>query len=255
MKNTVDPMAVQSGLQAALLAQRGYEGPEHVLEGKEGLTDTLGGRFDLNVLIEDLGKDYRITRCSMKAFPTEALTHSPISALIELMRKYQLKKEDITQVTVRTVSRAADILSDPSKYDPRTRETADHSLPYCLAVTIVDGTVTPESFTTEKIFDPQIRSYLPKIKVLADPEIEKTFPALKRAAVEVMSSRGQKYTHQVDYPLGDYRNPMDDRTFYAKFDSLVLPVISKKKRDRIVKTVMDLENLKDSAKLVNQLAG
>jgi len=146
MKNTVDPLATQAGLFAALLAKRGYEGPEHVMDGKEGLTDTLGGRFDLNILTDGLGESFRITRCSMKAFPTEALTHSPISAVIKLMKSHHLKKENIDHVLIRTVARAADILSDPSKYDPRTRETADHSLPYCIAATIVDGTVTPGSF-------------------------------------------------------------------------------------------------------------
>ena len=74
MKNTVDPLATQAGLWAALLAQRGYKGPEHVIDGKEGLVQTLGkNHFDLNILTDGLGKHFRISRCSMKAFPTEAL--------------------------------------------------------------------------------------------------------------------------------------------------------------------------------------
>jgi 2-methylcitrate dehydratase len=191
----------------------------------------------------------------MKAFPTEALTHSPISAVIKLMKSHHLKKEDIDHVLIRTVARAADILSDPSKYDPRTRETADHSLPYCIAATIVDGTVTPGSFSEEKIMDPEIRSFLPKIKVIADAEIEKTFPALKRAAVEITTRTGGKYQLVVDYPLGDFREPMDDQTFFAKFDSMVLPAVKKKKRDRIVNTVLNLEKIANTAELMKLLAG
>jgi 2-methylcitrate dehydratase len=255
MKNTVDPMATHAGLFAALLARHGYEGPEHVMDGKEGLTDTLGGRFDLHILTDKLGEDFRITRCSMKAFPTEALTHSPISAVIKLMKSHQLKKEDIDHVLIRTVARAADILSDPSKYDPRTRETADHSLPYCIAAIIVDGTVTPASFTDQKIMNPEIRAYLSKIKVVADAEIEKTFPALKRTAVEITTRTGQTYQLTVDYPLGDYREPMDDQTFYAKFDSMVLSAIPPKKRDRIVETIGTLEKLNNTADLMRMLAG
>jgi len=94
MKNTVDPMATQAGLYSALLAQRGYEGPEHVIDGKEGLVDTFGGRFDMNILTDDLGKSFRINKCSMKAFPTEALTHSPISAVIKLMNEHNNTKDD-----------------------------------------------------------------------------------------------------------------------------------------------------------------
>jgi 2-methylcitrate dehydratase len=251
MKNTVDPMATQAGLFAALLARRGYEGPEHVLDGKEGLVDTFGERFDLNILTDGLGENFRITRCSMKAFPTEALTHSPISAVIKIMKTHKIDKKDIREVHIRTVARAADILSDPSKYDPRTRETADHSLPYCIAATIVDGTVTPDSFREEKIMDPELRSYLPKIKVFADPAYEKTFPELKKAGVEIILNDEKRYSIEVDYPMGDYREPMDDDTLFAKFDSMVLPVVARDKRDQIVEAIFDLEKLDD----VNKLTG
>ena len=254
MKNTVDPLSTQAGLFAALLAQRGYEGPAHVMDGKEGLTDTFGGRFDLNILTDGLGDSFRITRCSMKAFPTEALTHSPISAVIKLMRQNRIDKNDIEQVKIRTVARAADILSDPSKYDPRTRETADHSLPYCIAATIVDGTVTPESFSEEKIMDPEIRSYLNRIKVIADPDYEKTFPELKKAGLELTLKNGKTHTIEVDFPLGDYREPMDDDTLSAKFDSMVLPRVGREQRDKIADAIWDLDKIDDVASFSALLA-
>jgi 2-methylcitrate dehydratase len=255
MKNTVDPMATQAGLIAALLARRGYEGPEYIMEGREGFADTLGGYFDLDLLTDGLGESFRITRCSMKAFPTEALIHSPLSAVIQLMKLHRLHKNQIQQVLVRTISRAVDILSDPSKYNPHTRETADHSLPYCIAVSIIDGTVTPESFIETKIMNQEIRDFLPKIKVVADAEIEKTFPALKRTIVEITTTAGQQYELMVDYPLGDYRNPMDDQIFFTKFDSLVLPHLSGKKRDQLVDLVLNLERIKNISVLMKLLAG
>jgi len=255
MKNTVDPLSTQSGIFAALLAKGGYEGPEHVIDGKEGLVDTfVNNNFDLNIMTDGLGNSFRITRCSMKAFPTEALTHSPMSAVIKLMKSNNINKKDVEEVTIRTVTRAADILSDPSKYDPRTRETADHSLPYCIAATIVDGTVTPASFKEEKIMDPELRSYLNKIKVVADPDYEKTFPELKKAGVEIKTSDGNSYKIEVDYPLGDYREPMDDDTLYAKFNSMVTPETGKAKRDKIVDAILNLENLDDITDLTNLLA-
>ncbi|MBN1406693.1 MAG: MmgE/PrpD family protein [Calditrichaceae bacterium] len=255
MKNTVDPMAVQSGLQAALLAKRGYEGPAHIIDGKEGIVDVFrNNEFKLNILTDGLGDTFRINRCSMKAFPTEALTHTPMSAVIKLMKENNIKKEEIVEVKIETVARAADILSDPSKYDPKTRETADHSLPYCISVCIVDGTVTPASFTADKIMDPQIRSFLPKIKVVAKPEFEKTFPALKQAEAEIITSNGKSFKMTLDYPLGDYREPMDEVTLLKKFDAMVLPIISKTKRDRIVNTIMSLDKLKDVAAFTTYLS-
>jgi 2-methylcitrate dehydratase len=254
MKNTVDPMAVQAGLYAALLAQRGYEGPAHVIDGKEGLVDVfVNNTFELEVLTDGLGESFRINRCSMKAFPTEALTHTPMSAVIKLMREHNIKKEDIEEVTIGTVARAADILSDPSKYDPQTRETADHSLPYCISVCIVDGTVTPASFSKEKIFDPEIRSFLPKIKVVAKPEFEKTFPKLKQASAEIRTKNGKTYSITLDYPLGDYREPMDRQTLLQKFDSMVLPVTGKERRDAIVEAIDHLEEIEDVAQFMQLL--
>ena len=254
MKNTVDPMAVQAGLYAALLAQRGYEGPAHVIDGKEGLVDVfVNNKFELEVLTDGLGESFRINRCSMKAFPTEALTHTPMSAVIKLMREHNIRKEDIEEVTIGTVARAADILSDPSKYDPQTRETADHSLPYCISVCIVDGTVTPASFTKEKIFDPEIRSFLPKIKVVAKPEFEKSFPKLKQASAEIRTKDGKTYSITLDYPLGDYREPMDRQTLLKKFDSMVLPVVGKERRDAIVEAIDHLEEIEDVAEFMQLL--
>src|SRR3954468_18987149 len=91
MKNTVDPMATQSGMLAALLAQKGYTGPEHVLDGKEGLVHCLGPDWKLNLLTDGLGESWRITQCGMKFFPTEALTHAPISATLDLIYEHDLK--------------------------------------------------------------------------------------------------------------------------------------------------------------------
>ncbi len=248
MKNTVDPMATQAGVQAALLAKRGYEGPAHVIDGKEGLVDVFtNNQFELDLLTDGLGESFRINRCSMKAFPTEALTHTPMSAVIKLMKDNNINKTDIREVRIGTVARAADILSDPSKYDPKTRETADHSLPYCLSVCIVDGAATPASFEQEKIMDPEVRSYLPKIKVYADPEIEKTFPALKRAKAEIITNNDKHFEITLDYPLGDYREPMDESALLQKFDAMTLPETGRQKRDRIVDMIMNIDKLKDVA--------
>jgi hypothetical protein len=86
----------------------------------------------------------------MKAFPTEALTHAPISALLDLVKDNDLRPDDVEKIQIRSLARAADILADPSKYDPHTKETADHSLPYVIAAALVDRQVTPLQFTMEK---------------------------------------------------------------------------------------------------------
>ena len=248
MKNTVDPLATQSGVIAAQLAQQGYSGPEHVIDGKEGLVDTFGPEFELNLLTDQLGEDWRILRCSMKAFAAEALTHSPISAVLKIVKDHQIKPAEIAEVLVKTVARAADILSDPSKYKPTSKETADHSLPFCLAAAIVDGMVTPAQFSDTKLKDPAIWDLLPKIKVSAHPEFEKLFPRLKATEVTIKTTAGKSHTLRIDYPKGDYRDPMTEEELLYKFDSMVLPKMGQQKRDRMIDLIMNVEkvaNIKD----------
>jgi 2-methylcitrate dehydratase len=241
MKNTVDPMATQSGMLAALLAEKGYTGPEHVIDGKEGLEHCFGPEWRLNVLTDGLGASWRIERCGMKAFPTEALTHAPISATLDIVKRNDLAPDVVESVHIRSLARAADILADPSKYDPRSKETADHSLPYVIAAAIADRNVTPVQFTPEKIADPVIRAQLNKVKVVSDPEIERLFPKLQRVVVTIRTTDGREFIEQLDYPKGDPRNPLTDAEIEAKFDALAGPVLSVDAREQLKDAVWGLD--------------
>jgi 2-methylcitrate dehydratase len=241
MKNTVDPLASQGGVLAALLAEKGYTGPEHVIEGKEGIVHCFGPEWKLDILTEGLGESWRITQCGMKAFPTEALTHTPISAVLALVKDNNLEPHRIARVHIRTTARGADILSDPSKYDPHTKETADHSLPYVIAAAIAERQVTPLQFTPEKIMHPLIREQLKKVVVVADPEIEKVFPALQRVKVSIHTNDGSEFMTQLDYPKGDPRNPLSDLEVEEKFEALSAPVMSKAARRRAMDAIWNLE--------------
>ena len=243
MKNTVDPMATQSGVLAALLAEKGYTGPEHAIDGKEGLTHVFGPEWKLNVLTEGLGESWRITQCGMKAFPTEALTHTPISAVLDLVKSNDLHPEHVEKIQIRSLARAADILSDPSKYDPLTKETADHSLPYVIAAALVERQVTPVQFTMERILDPKIREQLRKIEVVADPQIEKVFPGLQRVIVNIDTTDGRKLTKQLDYPKGDPRNPLTDQEVEEKFSALAEGVLSLGAQKRVKEAIWRLERV------------
>lgn len=243
MKNTVDPMATQSGVFAALLAEKGYTGPEHVVDGKEGLAQVFKPEWKLDLLTETLGESWRITQCGMKAFPTEALTHTPISAVLDLVKSNDLGPDDVEKIQIRSLARAADILSDPSKYDPRTKETADHSLPYVIAAALVDRQVTPVQFTMKKIMDPKIREQLKKVEVVADPEIEKVFPALQRVIVQIQTKDGRSLSKQLDFPKGDPRNPLTDREIEEKFSALADGVLSQPAQKKLKDAVWNVERV------------
>ena len=235
MKNTADPLAAQAGVLAALMAREGYEGPVEVIEGKEGLFEVVNNvEWQPEWLLKGLGEEFMITQCSYKAFPTEALTHQPISAALKVCQEHNLTAEDISEILVETTARGADILSDPSKYQPTTKETADHSLPYVIAAAVADGNVLPDSFSDEKLKDPRIWDLLGKIKVVADPEIDAMFPGVKRARVSITSNAGETHTAQVDHAKGSPKNPMTDADIVSKFRANAEGVLNPAQQDKVI---------------------
>jgi len=246
MKNTAAPLASQAGVIAAMMAKEGYTGPVEVLEGKEGLFEVLNSvEWRPDWLLKDLGKDYMITQCSYKAFPTEALTHQPISAAMQVCQEHKLAGEDISQILVETTIRGADILSDPSKYKPTTKETADHSLPYVIAAAVADGNVLPSSFSDEKLKDPRIWDLLGKIKVVADPEIDAMFPGVKRARVTITTTDSETHTAQVDHAKGSPQNPMSDDEIVSKFRANAGDVLDQKGQDKVIDLTWHFDEVKD----------
>lgn len=274
MKNTVDPMATQSGVFAALMAQKGYSGTEKVFEGKEGFMDCFGGwdpkeeklapvvmkgregesewSWDLDALIGGLGESWKILECSMKAFPTEALTHTHISATLKTIINHDIKYDEIDTVTITTIARACDILFDPHKYRPESRETADHSLPYCIAAAIVDRKITTQSFSDEKMKDPKIWEVIDKIKGVASYEFEKMFPAKQPSNVVVKTNDGREFSEYLEYPKGDPREPMTMEDLENKFNALSAKILTKKRQQEIKEMIFNCDTL-NTKKFMNAL--
>lgn len=247
MKNTVDPMSVQSGVLAALLAEKGYTGTEAIFEGKEGFMDVYGPDWDSTVLLDKLGKEFRILNCSMKAFPTEALTHTHLSAVLKIVREQNLPHDQIVEVIITTIARACDILFDPHKYRPDSRETADHSLPYCVAAALVDHQVTTQSFSEEKLKDPRIWEVIDKIKGEASAEFESMFPEKQPSKVVIRTLDGREFEAYLEYPKGDPREPMSEADLDIKFEALSGHRITKDKQQQIKSTLFNCDQMSAAA--------
>lgn len=265
MKNTVDPMAVQSGVFAALMAKKGFSGTEEVFEGKEGFMDCFFGwsakdkmikpvevqgrealgvwSWDLDALIGGLGKSYKIMECSMKAFPCEALSHVHITAVLNAVKDNDIAYDNIEEVTVTTIARACDILFDPHKYRPESRETADHSLPYCITAAIVDRKVTTQSFSIEKIQDPKIWEVIDRIKGEASVEFDAMFPEKQPSKVVIRTKDGREYSEYREYPKGDPREPMTMEDLDVKFEALTTELLSKERIAEIKNAIFNCDKM------------
>ncbi|HDS29163.1 MAG TPA: MmgE/PrpD family protein, partial [Candidatus Acetothermia bacterium] len=244
MKNTADPMATEAGVRAAMLAATGYSGPVELFEGKEGVFDVISNvSWDADKMLHGLGEQFLINECGYKAFPTEALTHQPITAVMDVMSANGIDPHHVAEVLVETTTRGADILSDPSKYQPRTKETADHSLPYCIAVAVTKGNVLPSDFQEEALTDPFVWEMLSKIKVVANREIDAMFPAVKRAIVTVTTEDGQSFTQQADHAKGRAENPLTDDELIDKFRANASHVMSEAQQEKVVSATLALETM------------
>ncbi|MGB2982700.1 MAG: MmgE/PrpD family protein [Candidatus Bipolaricaulia bacterium] len=244
MKNTADPMATEAGVRAAMLAATGYSGPVELFEGKEGVFEVICNvAFDPAKMLDDLGSEFLITDCGYKAFPTEALTHQPITAVLEVMSANGIDPHKVSEVLVKTTKRGADILSDPTKYEPRTKETADHSLPYCIAVAVCKGNVLPSDFEEAALTDPFVWETLPKIKVVADPEIDGLFPKVKRAIVTITTEDGQSFTVQEDHAKGRAERPLSDEELIDKFRANASAAMTDGAMDKIIDATFALDEV------------
>lgn len=251
MKNTADPMAVEAGVRAAMLSSTGYSGPASVFEGKEGVFEVIkDASWDKNILTDKLGEKFLINECNYKAFPTEALTHQPITAVIEIMKENHLEPQEVKEILVETTHKGADILSDQNKYNPRNKETADHSLPYCIAVAVAKNNVLPSDFEEKTLNSPFVRELMKKIRVVANPEIDKIFPSVKRAVCTITTSN-KKYRKKVDFAKGSAQNPLTDEELISKFKANAHN-LSEKKINKIITATFNLEekNIQDYINLL-----
>ncbi|MQY64450.1 MAG: MmgE/PrpD family protein, partial [Calditrichaeota bacterium] len=233
MKNTVDPLAVQAGVFAALMAKEDYTGTEEVFEGKEGLMEVYGPDWDISRLVDGLGDAFKIMECSLKAFPTEALTHTHITATLKAVIENDIQPEQVDEVWVTTIARACDILFDPHKYEPTSRETADHSLPYCIARAILDRKITTQTFDDENIQDPRLKELIHKIKGEASVEFEQLFPEKQPSRVTIRTTDGREHSVYLEYPKGDPREPMSEEDLDDKFTALTAAQLTDEGRSRI----------------------
>ena len=253
MKNTVDPMATESGVFAALLAQKGYAGTTPIFEGREGLFEVIGKDWQANVLTENLGKTFKITDCSIKPFPCEALTHAPISAVLDLVLTHDLQPEQIETIEIYTLKRAAEILADEKKYIIDSRETADHSLPYCIAAAVVRRKLTPHEFDKESLMDARILECVPKVKAVLAPEFESRFPAEQPCKVVIKLVNGEILENERAYPKGDPRDRLSTAELKEKFSILAEGILDETQKETVYKAVYDLENVGEIGDLMKLL--
>lgn len=252
--------AARNGVFAAMLAQRGMTGPSPIFEGDKGFMKLVSGPLDLPSFGGEegiSGKDrFKILDTYIKHFPVEYHAQTAVEAVLAIREKI-LNQEgagalvEIADIEIGSYDVAIEIIGrDPEKWRPRTRETADHSFPYCVAIAMSDGRVTLRSFESKRRADPALHEMMQKIRVLPLPEFIGTYPRSMPTRIAVRTKAGKTYVHQADYPLGHPKNPMSDREVEDKFLMLVAGKMDRKRASKIMESVWKLDQLKDVGALM-----
>jgi 2-methylcitrate dehydratase len=236
----------RNGVFAALLAAEGMTGPDRVIDGGHGLRELVGD-FELP---EFAGgeRPYAITQANIKWFLSEYHSQGPIALALKL--RSQLKTEDIASVEIFTYWFAwSEIGSEPEKWRPDTRETADHSLPFMIGAVLLENRFSDEFFSPAYLKNSAIHQMADRIRVTEDPALSTKFPAFVPCRMEITTRTGEKKVATTDYPRGHHKNPLTDDEVFSKFTELAVRMLPKKRVRRAIDEWMDLENRADLSAL------
>jgi 2-methylcitrate dehydratase len=243
-KGLAYPHMAADCIRNVLLARHGITGPLEVLEGKKGFIDVISGPFQVNWAAEDLD---RVTRTVLKKYNAEVHSQTTIEATLQLRRRHHIAAADIQHIDVTVFDVAYHIIGGGEEGDKKivsTKEQADHSLPYLVAVALLDGEVMPEQYTLSRINRSDVQTLIQKISVQAGEEYSRRFPGEMPARVSISLRDGRSVEREVLAYPGSGAKPMSWDAAYAKFERLTSPFTSELERAEISNAIAHLENVK-----------
>ncbi|PUA34423.1 MAG: propanediol utilization protein [Candidatus Terraquivivens tikiterensis] len=235
--------STRNAVFASLLAAEGFTGPFKPFEGEMGfIKQLLQGDFDMSVLspLAEGRAPRRILDTYIKPYPVEYHAQTAVEAALKL--REEVKPEEVEKVTIDTFQAAYDIIGpkDPEKWDPHTKETADHSLMWITAATLVWGPIRIEHYGDVR--NPTVLSLMKRMEVRVEPELDRMYPAAFPNRITVVTKNGRKFTEQVDYAKGHPKNPMSDGELERRFHELTASVMPEAQRKRLLQKLWRLED-------------
>ncbi len=248
--------AARNGVFAATLAAEGMTGPAPIFEGDLGFMKLVTREpFSVAPMGAEFDDDaaFMIDKTYIKFWPAEYHSQSAIDAAL-LLRRQIGDVSQIASVDIYTFEASYNIIGKYAEaWAPRTRETADHSLPYCTAVALMDGEVTLKQFDPERFTAPDILALLTKVKIHLDDSLTPRYPRGIPNRIVVTLQDGRQFTHEVEFPRGHAGNPMTDGEVETKFRTLVEPRYGKATADAVLAKCWKFEDAKEAGSLLGLL--
>lgn len=227
---------------AAQLAERGITGPELVFEGNKGFKQSVSGPFDIDWAAEDLES---VRRTIVKKHNAEIHSQSALDAALDVRARPGFDAAQIARVRLRTFDVAYSIIGGGEEGDKRTvrtKEEADHSLPWMLAVVLLDGELTPRQYAPDRIVADDVQALMRRVQIEPDTGFSARFPAEMPAELEVTLTSGTTIRTARDGYRGFTTDPFRWADARAKFDAVTARFVGPELRDEIADTVQDLDN-------------
>jgi len=249
-------LAAKGGITAALMAERGITGERDPLEGRTGLYKTyMGGDYDPTLLTADLGKKWEVVNIGDKPYPCCGLTHACIDAALAIKSKHNINADDIKEITVYGGDKVYQHAQPPEiKKTPRTIIDAQFSVPWVVAIALVNGKVTVDDFTDEAIKRPEILILAQKIDTRLEPSMNRH--GVEPGGVTIKMQDGREYTEEVENCLGSVQRPMTFEDVTKKFRECApcsINPLSKDKIEKVIDMVGRLEKLDDATEIIRLL--
>ena len=225
-KAVAEAQIAKGGVEAALLAKAGLTGPEEIFEGVAGWAGVVAGGLDMEALVAPPGERLRILDACIKPYGAVAGAMAPIQAAIDLREMDAVVPERIKTVTILLPAVTARKANDPKKLAPRDKETADHSVHYCVAVALLDGACGPGQFTPQRIAARDVAAMIGRTTIAVDATLTALWPAAG-GGVQLVLEDGVVVSRMHRQPPGHPDNPMSDAGLERKFLELadgVIPV-------------------------------
>jgi 2-methylcitrate dehydratase len=242
--------AGRNAIFAAMLAERGFTGPPEAMEGEGGYFAALARK---KLVIEPLTGEnghqraFRIMSSRIKRYPSGFFSQTAIEAALECRSALGIESaRQVKSVNIRTFQNTINAMAgDPTRWRPQSRETADHSVPFVIAMALEHGRVEASQFVDEVLQDARVHATMDKVKVSLDPECEAAWPDAILNIVTVETDDGRSHTARVPYHLGHFKRPMSDSDLEEKFRGLCRGLLTKEQQDAALAATWRLDALTD----------
>jgi 2-methylcitrate dehydratase len=242
--------ASRNAVFCAMLAAKGMTGPEEAFEGKAGFLNSTGIRFEISPFA-DSPDAYRIMKARLKAFPSGYFSQSAIEAILSL-RSQIPNLDDIKEIRLQTFPAGYEVMgSGEANWQPETRESADHSLPFVMAVALMEGNLEIRHYDEMYYKRPDVRALMQKIKVRIGEEPVAAWPEVPLNIVDVEMKSGKILSTKVAYHLGHFKRFMTGDEQERKFRPLAESLLPKGQINDLLACLRRLEEVEHISELIS----